>query len=74
MVLMMVTTLQSEQRQQNVKASISYVLPWSLMLDMEAALNLLHFYGSVPRNVQQKQSVTWDWSSFIEEKYWLLKK
>ena len=34
MVLMMVTTLQSEQRQQN-KANISSVSPWSIMLDME---------------------------------------
>ena len=46
MVLMMVTTLQSEQRQQNI-ANISYVVPSSVMLYMEGELILYNFMEEV---------------------------
>ena len=74
-MLMMVTTMKSARGQQN-KASISYLLQWSNMLDMEGEPILSHIYlSSVPRNVLHKQTVLWDSGHYLSGGWaWALKK
>ena len=75
MVLMMGTSMQSAQRQQN-EANISYVLPWSNMQDMEGEPILSQIYvGTVPSNILQKQTVLWDSGHYLYRGWsWVLKK